>query len=211
MRIDDEPHSPYDLMKLEDGQKIGRSLSKFLQIPSNLEPINVKSLNHIYDGEASKFSIFGTIEDLSMGKFFKEIQDRANEFLIINFEPLGMMNIEVLTAVRIAGFADGGGIYGVIIFKPTAQKAEILSTEFYSTFTSGASLTTTTTPNVGDIPHRKIFRSSLPKASLNELLNLHSDRLSKLSHEQGQIQTIEPSLLGLAKAMDEYLVREGKI
>jgi hypothetical protein len=76
---------------------------------------------------------------------------------------------------------------------------------------SGLSLTTTTAANVGDLSHRNIFRSSVPNASLDELFNLHCDRLSKLKTAHGEPQPIELSLLGLAMAIDEYLEREGKV
>lgn len=86
----------------------------------------------------------------------------------------------------------------------------LIQEAFYGACRPLNSLTTSTVPNLSDLPEKKIFRTSFPGVSLDELYKFHRQRMAELSIRQGEPRPVKPDLKSLAIAIDEYLVREAR-
>lgn len=80
------------------------------------------------------------------------------------------------------------------------------SSDLFSRFSDGWSLTTSTMPG-SDQPKKKIYRQG-GSDDLAELMRLHLAKLEQLSAKHGKPKAIRADLQGLAEAVDAYLVKE---
>lgn len=225
--------------ELETQQNIAFVLGEFLGLVVPPEPISTSQINFIFEGKKSKYTHFGSFAELAEEQLFQPVLQLGKSIEALGFQPLDLLNVELFSGIRIAGYVHvAGNSYGLIMFRVEMGSSsrnqagklkvrilgqhffsrnqagrieiKILGQEFYSVFSSNASLTTSTTPNVSDLPEKKIFRNSFPGVSLDELYKLHQQRMAELSIQQGEPKPVKPDLKSLAMAIDEYLVREAR-
>ncbi len=81
--------------------------------------------------------------------------------------------------------------------------------DVYSSFSSGASLTTSTITHQADEPGKGIFRSPSRAETMVELNELHDSRLPELADQHGGVVPALPSAEAVATMIDEFIVRSG--
>ena len=89
------------------------------------------------------------------------------------------------------------------------DERRLLSTDFYAAFSDGSSLTTTLKAGEGDVREAKIYKRSFPGVGLAELLEKHEAGVAELTKGGVMPLPAEPSLRGLADAVDGFLKRMG--
>lgn len=81
--------------------------------------------------------------------------------------------------------------------------------EFFSTFTSGASLTTTTSKlPIQNLPGAKIFYRSHPGLDVTSLYQQHHQHILDLSEKWGSAMVLKEDLSVISGAIDDLLVRQ---
>jgi hypothetical protein len=121
----------------------------------------------------------------------------------LGFEPLGDLVCEPLGDVVVRGYAAvNGEAYGVLMRPAFGSWVR----EFYTRFDDGSSLTTSTHV-ASELPHKKIFRRSLPEGSIAELYEAHQAGIERHARKGRLTLHAEPRLEALARDLDEFLIR----
>lgn len=189
---EDDEASEFASQLAQMGQKLGQAMARAQGAPP-AGPLVLKGKH----GEWHRGDMAGlahvTPEDLAW-------MDRE-------MEALGMRLMGDLTGATIPGtiLRGYGHPQGFCYGTATASSGGEFLYEFVSEFTDGTSLTTTTMPGVKDEPKRKSVKRSHPLASPEELLRLHEAEARRLEATGLALREAEPELVGLARAVDEFV------
>lgn len=123
----------------------------------------------------------------------------------LGYELLGGLLCERFQRVVVRCYSrPAGDSYGLLLLPPWKYRA----IEFMTRFTDGSSLTTTTHEGPGDDPARKLYRVRCPNLAVAELEARHRAALAAHCAAHGATPlTVEHSLSGVAKALDDFLAR----
>ncbi len=80
--------------------------------------------------------------------------------------------------------------------------------EFYTAFDDGSSLTTSTPPCPKDRPERGLFYAAGPRDNLAALYALHQQGITSFRDQGRQPLPASPTLLDIARAMDDLIARQ---
>lgn len=129
--------------------------------------------------------------------------DRAMKNL--GMEHLGDLVCEKYGEVIVRGYgAPDGEAYGVHMQGTMGQ----CEWEFYTAFDDGSSLTTTTTEETSSSKRRKIYYRSHPDLDVEPLFREHRRGIDKFREQGVAPCSIDPTLAGLARAIDAFLQRQ---
>ena len=133
------------------------------------------------------------------------VEEATSELQRLGFECLGDATASVAQGVLLRGYAgDDGVTYGMSLQAVDGQHY----TDLYSRFADGSSLTTTTNYDAEARPDVGIFMRVYEDLDRPALLEKHRDGLRRFQEHRGtQPIPAEPTLEGLAEAIDEWLVR----
>lgn len=120
----------------------------------------------------------------------------------LGFQVLGDLSCNQVELTVMRGFSGPPGVF----FVATAMHGTYFTTEFYTSFEDGSSLTTSTNPDAFSLPSKKIVRQNFPALEPKALWARHQSSLKKTKSPPRQW---EESLKGLAMSIDEYLQRQG--
>lgn len=125
----------------------------------------------------------------------------------LGFQFLGDLRFGRLDIVNLYGYANPAHQTYAVISKSFPKTLRAL--DLYSTFVSGASLTTTTRWLLfRHFPKRQCYRYCHPKADVPSLWQYHQRRQQAMTRWSGRPRSVGASLRALALAIDEYLVRQ---
>jgi len=123
----------------------------------------------------------------------------------LGFEHMGDLVCDRFSDVTMRGFAPReGNAYGCHMRSLLARGV----IEFVTSFTDGATFTTSTNPELQNLPHKGIYGRSLPDANPEQLLAEHRQSIEELAAAGREPVAVEPTLEGLAKAVDAFLVKQ---
>ena len=120
----------------------------------------------------------------------------------LGFAPIGNLICERLGDVKVRGFARSGPIYGVYLRSLMSSGV----VEFFTSFEDGATLTTSTNDGQ-ELPHKRLFKRCLADAEPAELLAAHEEVVAEIAGQGAAPVEIAPTLEGLARSIDDYMVR----
>ncbi|NJM87516.1 MAG: hypothetical protein HC847_10290 [Hydrococcus sp. RU_2_2] len=129
----------------------------------------------------------------------------------LGFDLLGDLSCSQFAAVVIYCYVKPEGNTWATIMKTVTEQGEskFAGYEFFTDFSSGASLTTTITKlAIEDFKAQKIFRRSHPDLGPLELYNRHQAYIQELEQKQGMAKTVDDTLEAIAASIDDYLVRQ---
>lgn len=125
------------------------------------------------------------------------------EFAALGYELLGDLICARQGETLIRGYAGADGCaYGVHYFNRWAP----MGREFFTAFEGGGSLTTTTASEQASDPHRRIYFKVSSATDLAGLQRDHLEGLQVLANKGLRPGAVEPSLGGLACAIDTFLL-----
>lgn len=122
------------------------------------------------------------------------------EMTSLGYQPLGDLTCNKIPGTVLRGYAGHDG-YSIGM----ASQASFF-VEFYTAFQDSSSITTTTNAMAGNIKKKKIFRKAYTHLEPEGLFEEH--RRAVDDHGQ-KVVAGPPTLEGLARAIDEYMVRQG--
>lgn len=126
------------------------------------------------------------------------------EMVALGLRVLGDLTGSPIPGTILRGYGHPqGSCYGTA----TASAGGEFLYEFVSAFSDGSGLTTTTMPGARDEPRRKALKRSHPEAGVAELFALHEAEAARLQQEGRVLRESEPELVGLARAVDEFVGR----
>jgi hypothetical protein len=131
------------------------------------------------------------------------VEKVMQELQSIGFAHLGDLICESFAGVVIRCFGRDGDIYACVMLPMLGPPM----VELYTVLEDETSLTTTTNPDIQDLPHREIYYHSLPDASVQELLDAHSAWVVERTGQGKTPVAATPTLEGMAAAIDDFLVR----
>ena len=122
----------------------------------------------------------------------------------IGFASLGDLVCDRYMDVPMRGYAaPDGDTYGTLVTSPMGEAFP----EFYSQFDDGATLITSVKVDQ-PAPERKSFRLHLPGGTVEQLYEKHRQGIALRAKEDGAAAiSAEPTLEGLARAIDAYIKR----
>jgi hypothetical protein len=143
----------------------------------------------------------------SEGTLAERVKKIDDDMKRLGYAHFGDMLFEGGSDVIIRGYGKkGSDTYGVLMAGTMGQ----WEYEFYTRFSNGSSLTTSTTEGIDNDRARKIVRSSHPGVSVAGLHRKHRAGVKKLTKGKTQPVEAEPSLSAMAAAIDEFLMRQGR-
>lgn len=163
----------------------------------------------VFEGQKGLYSTTGIIE-LPANESPK-VKEAEKILKKLGFELLGDLSCSQFSAVVIYCYVKPEGNTWATIMKTITEKGEskFAGYEFFTSFASGASLTTTITKlAIEDFKVQKIFRRSHPDLSPQELYNRHQEYIKELEQKQGTAKTVEGNIEAIAASIDDYLVRQ---
>ncbi|MBM3475308.1 MAG: hypothetical protein FJX75_18760 [Armatimonadetes bacterium] len=160
----------------------------------------------LLEGQATRFYE----ADLGqLGKLDQEALVQAEAGMqALGLQPVGDVCCERAEAVLVRGYGAPGSLWWGVHMQAIDGQAY---TEFVTRFADGACLTTTSNWSAESFPECGLFARVYGEADVARLHAKHLDGIDRVSVHRGtEPIAIEPTLLGLAQAMDDYLSSRGK-
>ena len=120
----------------------------------------------------------------------------------LGLEPLGDFVCDKFPDVVLRGYGNGRDLYATLMFTTFGQNA----LDFYTSWDS-ASLTTSSGGDMQEIPSAGLYHTLLHGAQVELLYRTHLERLAELMPESAQASEAPPTRIGIAQAIDAFLVR----
>jgi hypothetical protein len=160
----------------------------------------------LLDGRAARFYA----ADLrQLAKLDRDALAQAEEGMrAIGLEPVGDVCCDRAEAVVVRGYGAQGRLgWGAHMQAIDGQAY----TEFVTRFADGSHLTTCNNPNAESFPDSALYSRVYEGANVAQLQARHVDGMERLANHRGTVPAvIEPTLLGLARAMDDYFLSRGE-
>lgn len=161
----------------------------------------------LLQGQASKFyeaDLDAASRDEEFSKEIEKLPVLRDAFAALGFEYLGAIVCEKIGKCIICGFLNQDeDTFAVQYIMPFG----ITSKDCFTPFKDGTSLTTTTGYDEGSIADLRILKHFCESQSPGSLVENHRKGREILTKHGIEKASIDPSLRGLARAMDEFLLK----
>ncbi|MFO0907851.1 MAG: hypothetical protein U0794_05730 [Isosphaeraceae bacterium] len=123
----------------------------------------------------------------------------------LGFLPLGDIHCDRFGELYLRGYV---GPDGATYASVTAGTFGQFAYELVSRFADGATLTTSTVPDLADRREIQVFKQSVPENGPAFLLEEHRKGIARRMKRHGPVEHVEPTLEGFCRAIDDYIARE---
>jgi hypothetical protein len=158
-----------------------------------------------FQGEAAEY-YEANLEELA--KLNKKALRKAEAGMQgLGLQPVGDVCCERFDGVIVRGYGAAGSLWWGVHMQAIDGQAY---TEFVTRFADGSGLTTTNNRDARSFPDTALYSRVYGKADVARLHAKHLDGIRRVkAHRQTEPLAIQPSHLGLARAIDDYLQRRG--
>ncbi len=135
----------------------------------------------------------------------RHLSDFDERFRAVGLAPLGDIVFEFATEIAVRAYgARGATAYGALLW-PTEDRPQV---DIFTRFSDGSSVTTTTTPGVGDVEKANMLRGSFPGESVDALWQHHQAAIGRRHATGCRALPAEPTVEAFAQAVEDFFARQ---